>query len=773
MNQQPSGYLPRRDPVSLRDDPDVVPYTVVDDDSPRLWEYSRILAKHWRLILGVAGVAVLAAMVKVMTTTPVFTAQSTILVERNFPKVLAINDLLTENDEADVYYRTQYGILKSRSLAAAVIREEGLDETQPAASEKSGTGLFAGMWQRLTEQFSSAVGPAQNTSSTVDDSDNKVKPHLVDSYLQNLEVTPIQGTRLVKVGFSSPDAELSARIANAHCLAYIRQGLGLYADASGEAQRYLDQKLVELRERVEKSEIALNSYRREKGILALSGRENIVVDRLSDLNKELTAAEGNRIALEAQVKLIRERNYDFIPEVVNSSLIQALKQNLIQLEGQYASLSTQFKPSYPPMARLGAQVEDARRRLASEVERVVGGIESAYLAASAREKEVHDKLAEQRGLALGLKDDSVQYAILQREVDTNRQLYDSVLQRLKEMGISTAVRVSNVSIIDRADPPTSPSSPRKTQSLLMAMVLGLAGGFAVALVLEYFDDTLKNPQHAERYLNLPSLGVVPRFSGNGSAALENARDTRPLLTSRVAPEYPTLPWLGSHPMGDAYRALRTTLLLARSVGPPQAVLFTSAAPSEGKTITALNVAIAFAHLEAKVLVIDADLRRPRCHSILNLPNDTGLSDLLSGQAAIEDVIQTTSVTNLSLISAGTSPLHSTDLLGSRQMQKLLAEMRTRFDYILIDCSPVMAVGDALVIASIVDGVVMVVNGHQTPKQIVKAACARLEFARATIFGVILNQFDARGHDHTYYSQYGYGYSQQFEPYSPTNRSSTS
>ncbi len=762
--KEPSQYCIRRDCALSHEELDLAPYATIDGETRRLWEYSRTVRKHLWLILAVFGAVVSAAALKILTMTPIFTAQSTILVERNFPKVLAINDLLSENDEADVYYRTQYGILKSRSLAAMVIREEGLETEERSAATSSKPGLIAGIWSKAAEQTRLALDPAGKAAHSAERAETEVKPQLIDAYLRNLQVTPIQGTRLVKVGYSSASAELSARIANAHCLAYIRQGLGLYADASNEAQRFLDQKLVELRERVEKSEIALNNYRREKGILALSGRENIVVDRLSDLNKELTDAEGNRIALEAQVKLIRERSFDYIPEVVNSSLIQTLKQNLIQLEGQYASLSLQFKTSYPPLAQLEAQVEETRRRLAREVERVVGGIQSAYEAASAREKEVRAKLEEQRGLALGLKDDSVQYAILQREVDTNRQLYDSVLQRVKEMGISTAVRVSNVSIIDKAEPPLSPSSPRRAQGLLMAVMVGLAGGLGLAFLLEYLDDTLKNPQEAERYLNLPSLGIVPRFRESGHGALENVRGPRPRLISRAGAEYPALSGAGLSVMGEAYRALRTTLVLARAAGPPQAVLFTSAAASEGKTMTALNAAIAFAHLEAKVLVIDADLRRPRCHEVLNLHNGAGLTEVLSGQSTIDEVIQPTSVTNLSFISAGTSSLNSTDLLGSRRMHKLLGYVRERFDYILIDCSPVMPVSDALVIAAMVDGVVMVVNGHRTPKQIVKAACARLEFARATIFGILLNQVDPRSPDFAYYNRYGCGYSQHFHPY---------
>ncbi len=759
--QEPSLYFIRRNTASLDDGVEVVGFDGAAEETRHLWDHLRAIRKHLSLIVGIVGAVLAVTALRVFTMTPIYTAQSTILVERNFPKVLEINDLLTDTDEADAYYRTQYGILKSRSLAAAVIRQEGLDANGFFAGTKSQTGLIAsvragagGAMRRVMAALDERGRPARSAPA-------KVEAGLIDAYLSRLEVTPVQGTRLVKIAYSAADPELSARIANAHGMAYIRQGLGLYADASGEAQRFLDEKLVELKDRVENSEAALNNYRRDKGIISLSGRENIVVDRLSDLNKELTDAEADRIALQAEVKLIRERSYDYIPEVVNSTLIQSLKQTLIQLETQYASLSRQFKSNYPPLVRLEAQIDENRNRLAREVERVVGGIQSAYLAAATKENEFREKLKEQQRLALGLKDASVEYAILEREVDTNRQLYDSVLQRIKEMGVSTAVRVSNVSIIDRAEPPPNPSLPRKAQSLLMSVLIGLGGAIVVALLLEYFDNTLKNPEEVERYLRLPSLGIVPRFAASkgGRAVVDNLSGDRTKANGRA--ERANEPILLAHrsPMAtEAYRALRTAILLSRAAGPPKAILFTSATDSEGKTVTTLNAAVAFAQLGARVCVIDADLRRPRCHKLLRLAGHPGLTEVLIGQRGVEEVIQPTRVNNLSLISAGARPPNSTELLGSRQMQETLDYVSRHFDHVLLDCSPVMPVSDAQLVSTMVDGVVLVVNGHHTPKQAVKAACARLDHARAKIFGVLLNQVDLRSPDLAYYNHYGYYYS---------------
>ncbi len=254
---------------------------------------------------------------------------------------------------------------------------------------------------------------------------------MIDAYLRSmLEINPIQGTRLVNIAFSAPDPELSARVANAHADAYIHQRLKRGSNANQEAQRFLEEKLIELKGRVEKSEATLNRYRRNKGILSLDDKENIVVERLADLNQLLTQAEAERISLEAQARLIHKRDYESLPAVLSSSLIQTLKGQVVRLEGEYAYLSTQFKPGYARLAQLKSQVEETRGRLEQEIKAVVAGIESAYFASAAKEKELWAGMERQKAVAFGLKDASVKYAILAREVDTNSQLYDSVLQRM-------------------------------------------------------------------------------------------------------------------------------------------------------------------------------------------------------------------------------------------------------------------------------------------------------------------------------------------------------
>jgi capsular exopolysaccharide synthesis family protein len=579
-----------------------------------------------------------------------------------------------------------------------------------------------------------------------------------------LEVKPVPRTRLVKVAVSTPAPELSTQVVNAHVKAYIQQGVNLRIQANEEAQGFLEEKLVELKERVEKSEAALNSYRRDKGILSLDDKENIIVDRLSDLNKLLTAAEADKISSEAQLHLIRKRAYDSLPEIISNPLIQSLKGQQTTLQGEYAQLADRFKPDYPRLSQLRAQLAEIQQRLSREMQKVAASLESTYQAAETREKGLRAKMEEQKAATLKLKDDSVNYAILAREVDTNRQLYDSVLQRMKEMGVAAEVRTSNVSIIDPGEPPLRPSRPRKLLSLLLSSVVGLMGGIGLAFFLEYLDNSLRNPEEAERYLGLPNLAVVPDFlranrhgDPEPKAFLSVVQEAARRISGKLAQEQLPTPdqelVIFHHPFSvvtEAYRTLRTAILLSRAGEAPRTVLFTSAAAGEGKTVTTVNLATIFAQMDLRVLVIDADLRRPRCHQVLRAPNGAGLTELLTGQREVSEIIKPTATENLFLLSSGAVPPNPAELIGSRKMHDTLKILQGDYDCVFIDSPPVMPVSDTLLLSTAVDGVVLVINGQGTPRQLVREAQSRLTYARAKILGVVLNRVNMQAGDYPYY-----------------------
>ena len=801
MRNLPSNPLPQHGyvPGTLADSPSPIHLDIPADpyakeEEPRFVEYWRLVRTGWKWVIGGALGAFAAALAYILIATPLYTAEAKIMIERRAQNALNIQELLADGmtgDESN-YYRTQEQILRSRTLAVDVISQLGL-ERNPLFTEPQGElGLVSG-WVASAKALVSG-SPKQRTDPS------GLDPTVIRQYQDDLSVSPVTRTKLAVVRFTTPDPDLSAEIANAHVSAYIGQGLRLRSEANDEARVFLHEKLTEIKEKLQSSEAALNAYRRDKGIISLDDKENIVVDRLADLNDLLTGAEAQRINLEADVKLIKSRAYDSLPAVTSNTLIQALKSQLAEREGEYVELAAQFKHAYPPVQQAKAEVDALRARLDKEVGQVVGTIESEYLAAVDHEEQLRKAMDDQKKRALSMKDAAVDYAILEREVETNEQLYDDILQRMKEIGVVAAVQTSNVSIIDRATPPEYPSSPRKLRALLLAMLVGSGLGVGFVLGRDFIDQSVKNADEVERHLQLPSLGVVPDFEalpsdaamyGYGSGSRSKSK---PLQIEEVAPaENPQMKaadafgvspdarradptaievgagqmkLVGSVPKADsslvlsqgnesvvteAYRTLRTAILFSTPEQAPQTMMFTSALESEGKTTTSLNTAIVFARLGSRVLIIDADMRRASCHRRFGVGNDYGLSEVLTGQKGLHEAIKKSSVDGVYMLPAGSLPPNPTELVGSKAMQDLLAECSETFDYVIVDSPPVMAVNDAVVIAHMVDGVVMVVRAHHTPRKILQRAESRLLQARAHMLGVLLNKVDSRtDHYATYY-----------------------
>jgi capsular exopolysaccharide synthesis family protein len=772
----------------------------LEEDSVDLRDYWRVLAKRRWLIATVLLCTVFATALVVLTMTPIYTAETILLIERKAPQAINLEGATSEAqgpDEYD-YYRTQYEILKSRGLMTQVIQEQQLESLPLFADQQEPSGLVGGWWSHLWGQISQFFSPQPQSEKNVvevpladstladaeglpmaildGDAVSGLPPELIEKYAKMLEVKPVPRTRLVKITFSTPDPALSARIANTHAQVYIRQGVERRSQTDEEAQGFLEEKLVELRERLEKSEVALNSYRRDQGIISFDEKENVAVDRMVDLNRDLTEAESRRISLETQMPLLRGKNHNELPAVIKNSLIQTLKQQLAQAEAERAQLASQFKDNYPKRVEVEARVAELASRLRKEQARIAQGVISSYQFAVAKEKELRKKMEEQRKEVLRLKDASVKYAILAREVDTNRQLYDSVLQRIKEVGVAAELRDSNISVIDAAEAPVRPSKPRKALSLILSAIVGLMGGVGLAFFLEYLDNRLHTPEEVERHVRLPSLAVIPDFTrmgesevyapkpmlnGHGASMVnghgESSAGKTPFLNGLNGKAHVTrdlvLDYHNFSLVSESYRTLRTALLLSRAEAAPKTLLFTSATEGEGKTATAANTAIVFAQLGMRVLLVDADLRRARCHTILNIQKGIGLTELLIGRRDARQVIKPTVVENLFFLSSGVTPPNPTELISSRKMRETLLTLREEYDCVIIDSPPVMPVSDALLLSTMVDGVVIVVNGQSTPREIVKETRSRLEHVQAKVLGVVLNRVDVQRGGYGYY--YGY------------------
>jgi polysaccharide biosynthesis transport protein len=728
-----------------------------------LREHWLVIRKHLGLVsmlcLGAVGLTALI----VFNLTDVYTARSTLLIEPQTPAVFDTRDRADASaalPDLD-YYKTQYDILRSRSLAANVIGELNLADQAPFAENTAPKGLIENWLINSRNWLNEVIAPGaahRGESSEV----MGVRSSIIDEYSRRLEIEPRFGTRLVVVAFTTPDPSLAARIANAHIDAYIRRGMELKADAAKNAEEFLSGKLAELKERVEKSEIALNAYRREHGVITFSlnesGKGEMLEQRLADLNNTLAKVEASRIALQAQLQLTRKGEAAALPAVMQNQLIQNLKQHVAELAAQYADMSNQFNPGYyQPLDNLKAKLDQSRSQLAEEIDRAAHEVQSDYSSTAARELMLEQEIAGVKSQALALNDASLQDAVLVRQVDASRNLYKSVLERVRELDVSADAPASNVSVLDRAEAPRFPSSPKKTLSLELGAVLGLLGGIALAFFREFFDDRLKSSEQIERELRLPSLALVPDFEKLPRAASGRWRATKNAEAAQKngADQFDdgaiVAQLEGRSPAAEIYHSIRTALLFSQPGRTPKTILFTSAVENEGKTITALNVAIAFAQTGSRVLLMDADLRKGRCHEILGIKNHSGLSEVLTGQKQHQEVIHRTN-TGFSFLSAGGNCPNPASLLASTAMRNLLDHVCHDYDHVLVDSPPLMPVSDATALAVLVDGVLMIVSAS-TPKRLVRQACSRLRHVGAKIFGVALNRVDTANDDYYYYNPY--------------------
>ena len=690
----------------------------------RLRSAMLVLLKYRRMIGWAVGATGLVTLLVVLIVRPRYTAKVSMLIDGQGPRLEAPGAVL---QIAEDRLATESQLLRSRNLAAQVISELGLDSAL-----------------RANRNLDHKPGVSSDQAT-------------IAGYLANLDVETRPGSHLVTLSFTDRDPASAAQIANAHARAYMRLGLRTRGAADDQTQQFLAEKLVSLRKRIQKSEEALNAYRRRSGIVSLDGKGDEVLQRLDEMNKDLARAEGDEISLEAQEQLIHSRSYDSLPAVIQSDLIQKLKEQLVAATARRASLAAKYRRGYPALDEAIAQEADTRMQLRDEIRRVVGGIESAYLAAVNKQNRLRDAIKHEKELALGRRDAGIKYGILLRDAETSRQLYDNVLARMKEASFSADANAANVVLVDEAVPPRWPSSPRRLYDLAMAMLAALGASIILAFTLEAFDGTLKNPEEVERYLGVPALAAIPNFrraSLNGSETPQLSGSAANGDSPNGGPPAP--PDYSRFVAAEAYRTLRSAIILSSSEQPPKTALITSATEAEGKTMTAVNTAIAFAHLGMRVALVDADLRRPRCHRALGIENYAGLAEVLGGTLAIEEALRESPFERLSVVTAGSIPPNSADLVGSSKMEQTIKWLRDQFDFVVIDSCPMMLVSDAVPIAAMVDGAVLVINGPQTPRHLALSACTQLRSVGTRVFGAVLNLVDFESPDF-YYSRHSYGY----------------
>lgn len=710
---------------------------------PHLYDYLIILRKHQWLILSFLLTVVTLVSIATFRMKPVYVASARIEIDRENENILPFQggDPYAYLMDQENYIETQSKILASETLALQTIRSAGL-AGHPDFSEE-GKPLEA-----------IAVGSLAN----------RKRPPEVGAFLGSLTVKRVPNSTLLDVTFESTDPQLAARVLNAHIENFIERNFRSRYEATTQASSWLGDQLNELKIRVEKSEDARIAYERQNQIWTIDDKQSITTQRLGEINKELTEAQSERMKKEALYQLAQAGSLDSLPEVRESDLLQDLFKKRTDAYTQYTAALNQYGPNFPRVQRLEEQLKEFDTLIDTEKKNIVTSIENAYRAARQRELLLQEALDQQKGETNQMAERLVQYNILKREAEANKSLYEGLLTKLKEAGIASGLRSSNIRVVDAAMIPSSPARPAKARNIALALLVGLVGGIGLALLREYMDNTVKTPDDIEMLARLPSLAVVPAFTGpNGRGrrhrllrgAATNGQETRVELVSHQLPK--------SH-ISEAFRALRTALLLSQADHSPQVILVTSPLPREGKTTTAANLAVTLARLGDKTLLMDADLRKPGIGRALALGDGkyAGLSSYLAGVSSLDLVtIPHPVIENLAAIPTGPLPPNPADLLSSRKITEAIAELRTKYKFIVIDSPPIMAATDAVILSVLADGVLLVVRSGDTPKGAFTRSRDLLASVKCRLLGVVLNAVDSHAPDYYYsYRYYPYGYGEQ-------------
>lgn len=689
-----------------------------------------LLRRRYLTILIVIGACVLAGLTYTLLATKQYAAEALVEIKRENESLVSISSQAQQMVIDQEFYETQYGLLKSQSLAERVATDLRLYDDR-AFFEKMG-GVDP-LWEQ-GDRFTPASRAARIRSAGA-------------ILLDHVSVNSERQSRLVRIRFVSPDAKLSKRVVDAWSQGFIRTTLERRYGATAYARNFLEGRLAQLRQRINQSELDLVRYAGQQGIVNLpgsGGRDGQSAERsltdtnLESLNTELAKATADRIAAQSRIATPVGQS----TEGLSSQAISLMRQERASKAADYAKLMTQFEPNYPPARQVKAQIDQFDRSIAAEEGRVSGTLRETYQAALERENLLQERVKSLKSGVLDARQRSIQYNIYLRDVDTNRQLYDALLQRYKEIGVAGGVGANNISIVDEAEIPLKPSWPKAFVILFAAAFGGLLLGFALALLQEQLDKAISDPQQIPEELGLPLLGAIPTF--NGGPIGEALRDRKSTIT-------------------EAYNSTRMTLSLSTEHGFPKVIAVTSTRASEGKTTTSYALAILLARSSNRVLIIDADMRRPAMHRMLDTTNDEGLSNYLAGDDNLARLVKATNLEGLSLMSAGPNPPSTPELLETERLTELLREMALHYDYVVIDAPPLLGLADAPLIANRVDGVVFVVQAHSSQKGMAQVAINRLRAANVTLLGAVLTKFDHRRADYGYSYNYGYSYGEDAKP----------
>jgi succinoglycan biosynthesis transport protein ExoP len=696
----------------------------MEEKEIHLRDYLRVLLKRRHTVYTFFTIVFVVVLIGTLSATPIYKASTKVLIERVEPYNLTMMyPYYTPYDPE--FYETQYQLIKSTSVAQKVVRMLSLENTYES--------YFKG--------------------DKIKSSDERTKGEiLADVISSGIVVSPVKNSKIVDVSFMSANPVFAALVANTVAQAYIEEILEMRMTTSRYSLEWMSKKAEEEKAKLERSEKALQEYMRAQNIVTLQDKVALTPEKLSELNTQLVRAETKRKELEALYNTVAKhsenlRGAEIVPAIAAEPTIQSLRNQILKAEENREELSKKFGKKHPAMIKAEEELRILQQKKDQEIKRVIGTIKTEYELAKSNEGSLRRMLSSAKAEALDLNEKFIQYGVLSREVETNRQLYDALIKKMKEQSVTEEIRTVNVWVVEKAEKPVSPVKPRRTLNILLGIIVGLFGGIGLAFFIEYLDNTIKSPEDVETRLRVPVLGVVP--------LLESKEEN---IEEMILREPQSL-------YAESYKTVRTAVLLSSATKPPQNIQITSMGPEEGKTVTSVNLAITIARSGYSVLLIDGDLRKPRIHTIFRLNNLSGLSTYLAGATPDIETVFKRPLSSLTVVPSGPIPPNPSELLGSGRMHELIQILNDRFDVVIWDSPPLMTVTDSLILSRMLDGTIIVTRAGKTTYELVDRGLKLLRGRRETdlesrVLGVVINGLDIKKSGPYYYQYYNYYPSQE-------------
>jgi len=728
------------------------------EEEIHLRDYLDVLIRRKWVVIIVLLVTFSSTALFTLTRTPLFDGKGVLKTSAREGRLTNFEDIQSSALKSMEFQQTQVRLLESEQLAIRLIDKLDLRYNplfnQEVAAEL-GEEKKVSFGDLIRQTLSSVRNFIRFSPDEAESSLNKEGKDrlLVDGFVNmlrgNTRISPVRNSELIEITYESPDAQLAAQVVNTAMDEFINMHLDSNIASSRTAAKFLEKQIKTAQIKLEKSEKQLNDFSRKAGLVSMDPRLNLVMRQLEELNDALAKARAERIGKEALYQQAIGENNQNLAQILQDDLIKKLKGQYATLQSEYQDLSTTFKPAYPKMQQLRAKMEDIERRIVEEKQRIIESIKNDYEAALKKQEYLQVKAEEQKKRAIDLNDKATQYKILLREVETNKSIYQSLLQRSKEVDASLGAAVTNIQIIDRARIPLYPAKPKVSRNLLLGLLLGLFGGVGMAFLLEYLDDTIKNPDELINRFHIPVLGLVPYD--------KESEDDRKAMALKYYNE-------PRSPIAESIKTAITSIELSAAEQPPRTILITSVLAGAGKSTLSCNTALSFLSSGDKCLIIDVDLRKPSLHKIFNADNRSkGLSNVLSGMNTLKEVIRTTEFEGLDFIASGPLPPNPAELIASSRMRQLLELAGKQYSHIILDGPPYQGFAEILVLANMVDGVILVTVEGDTPRDGVKHFRRSVLNVGGSILGAIVNKAGRyKGYgSYSKYSYYAYSYNYEY------------